>query len=826
MKILGYINMDKFFQTTIKLYNDNEIYQIFNEKKCTIGNEFNNYYDIYNESNLVTSIIKDKLSDFLKFIENSEKDVYEYSITFKKNGVSKFVLIIEIFANYDKIYKKLLENNISKEEINYFCYHFILQNTDLQHNDWKSHSFPSNITTEKQPKNVKIKLFKYQLQTLKLMKKIENNKESNTIINSVSFDCIFKQERFKNIEFDVLKKKITNKSFNFKINGGILADEMGLGKTLTSISLILDKPYLYKPNQDENNFKYEMRDGKLMCKATIIVCPSHLTKQWSGEIKKANKDINQILILTQTNHKKYTIKNILDSDIIIVSFQFLSNHSYYLNINDNNFYYKWTLRNLEAKGACSKRFKLVNDLFNFNKNTIINNNVIIEKIHWYRVIIDEAHELFRSHYLENNYLQHFLKNIKSDNKWYVSGTPFHNIYTLKNVLNFLDFKIKIDDKYYCNVTECLEKGMSEHNIMNTIKNQVYIRNTKNSVKNQIKIPEANIENILLDFSDFEKKLYESLSKTKSIDYLRMLCCNIQICDQFSSVDNNNILNFDEVKNKLIIDNKNKIKKTEQSLSHLHTSLPNYNAIKQRLDNIIISCKYLISSFENKSKISDENCPICHSEFEDPIITDCGHHFCFECINQVLDFNKKECPICRQIINKSKIFKLEAVNKDENVIDELVFKYGTKLAKLIKLCKQILLNPDNKIIIFSEYDRLLNMIGNILKSNDINNVFCKGNVHQRNMAISTFRKDSKNKKKNTKVIMLSTEHAASGTNLTEANHIIFMESHSGNSGDVKAMEDQAIGRAVRLGQENQVNVLRLIIKDTIEEDLFNKNINEN
>ena len=69
-------------------------------------------------------------------------------------------------------------------------------------------------------------------------------------------------------------------------------------------------------------------------------------------------------------------------------------------------------------------------------------------------------------------------------------------------------------------------------------------------------------------------------------------------------------------------------------------------------------------------------------------------------------------------------------------------------------------------------------------------------------------------------MLSTEHAASGTNLTEANHIIFMESHQGTYGDVKAMEDQAIGRAVRLGQENQVNVIKLIIKDTIEEEIFN------
>ena len=60
----------------------------------------------------------------------------------------------------------------------------------------------------------------------------------------------------------------------------------------------------------------------------------------------------------------------------------------------------------------------------------------------------------------------------------------------------------------------------------------------------------------------------------------------------------------------------------------------------------------------------------------------------------------------------------------------------------------------------------------------------------------------------------------------------MESHMGEYGIVKGMEDQAIGRAVRLGQENQVNVFRLIMKNTIEEDIFNKylegkdNVNEN
>ena len=89
----------------------------------------------------------------------------------------------------------------------------------------------------------------------------------------------------------------------------------------------------------------------------------------------------------------------------------------------------------------------------------------------------------------------------------------------------------------------------------------------------------------------------------------------------------------------------------------------------------------------------------------------------------------------------------------------------------------------------------------------------------------FRKDVKKKSK-TRVIMLSTENAASGTNLTEASHIIFMEPIKGDLAKIKSMEDQAIGRAVRLGQENQVHVYKLIIKDTIEEDIYNNKISNN
>ena len=218
--------------------------------------------------------------------------------------------------------------------------------------------------------------------------------------------------------------------------------------------------------------------------------------------------------------------------------------------------------------------------------------------------------------------------------------------------------------------------------------------------------------------------------------------------------------------------------------------------------------------------------------EDPVVTSCGHHFCFECIDSMLNIAsyKKECPICRKI-NKSTIYKLEnnAPKDDNEKIDENIYLYGTKLAKLIKLTKTILADNKNKIIIFSQWDRLLSMIGIVLKDNGVDNVFYVGNVHQRNAAIMSFRKNFKKKKNSKRVIMLSTKNAASGTNLTEATHVIFMEPIKGNKEEIKSIEAQAVGRAVRIGQENQVRVIKLIVKDTIEEEIYKNceiNLNEN
>ena len=77
--------------------------------------------------------------------------------------------------------------------------------------------------------------------------------------------------------------------------------------------------------------------------------------------------------------------------------------------------------------------------------------------------------------------------------------------------------------------------------------------------------------------------------------------------------------------------------------------------------------------------------------------------------------------------------------------------------------------------------------------------------------------------NIRIVLLSSDKAASGLNLTEANHILLLDTH--NAGIIMSdlIEEQAIGRAIRLGQKKNVEIKRFVMKNTIEEENYNRNI---
>lgn len=267
---------------------------------------------------------------------------------------------------------------------------------------------------------------------------------------------------------------------------------------------------------------------------------------------------------------------------------------------------------------------------------------------------------------------------------------------------------------------------------------------------------------------------------------------------------------------------------KRSTSEFFTNMMN------KINQIINKYKQKKIKMENNEEVNDDDdddddnaemCSICLNNItgEDVGVTKCGHMYCYQCIKEIVKSNPK-CPLCMKPVKPTEIymisFELNEIKKDNSkeIKDKiaLIAKVGTKLANLIFYIK----NSKEKCIIFSQWDDLLKKVGDVLDTYSVKNVFCRGNVWTRDKAIREFSFNE-----NIKVIMLSSASAASGTNLTAASKVILLDPVYGTYEFRKNTEWQAIGRAYRTGQTKQVSVVRFIIKDTVEEEIYNENIKE-
>ena len=263
-----------------------------------------------------------------------------------------------------------------------------------------------------------------------------------------------------------------------------------------------------------------------------------------------------------------------------------------------------------------------------------------------------------------------------------------------------------------------------------------------------------------------------------------------------------------------------LKKAQQKLIECNTDFKGKKGTFEFFNNMITTLKKVSS----KKNDTEETCTICLCEFtgDDIGLTSCGHMYCFNCISQSIQANQA-CPVCRKKITMANIHKISyeiPVVKTDNIEIKdkisLINKIGTKLTNLVMYIRKY----KCKRVIFSQWDSMLINIGDVLNTYGIKNVFCRGNVWVRDKAIRDFTNID-----DIDVIMLSSESAASGTNLTAAEEVILIDPIYGNYETRRNAEWQAIGRVYRMGQTKQVRVVRLIMKDTVEEEIYYMNIED-
>lgn len=142
---------------------------------------------------------------------------------------------------------------------------------------------------------------------------------------------------------------------------------------------------------------------------------------------------------------------------------------------------------------------------------------------------------------------------------------------------------------------------------------------------------------------------------------------------------------------------------------------------------------------------------------------------------------------------------------------MVKNYQGRNSKLDVLINIINDSSDEKILVFSQFTKVLEVIGKRLNEENISYSYLDGKTSAKDRVklVEEFNTN------NNKVFLISLKAGGTGLNLTSANIVVHFDTWWN-----PAVEDQASDRAHRIGQKNVVNVIKLIAKGTAEERVIN------
>ena len=187
-----------------------------------------------------------------------------------------------------------------------------------------------------------------------------------------------------------------------------------------------------------------------------------------------------------------------------------------------------------------------------------------------------------------------------------------------------------------------------------------------------------------------------------------------------------------------------------------------------------------------------------------------------------EFNRGQKMIIQSIVNKACISEMDMLRLQKALllcrmvadstflVDKESPGYSTKLKYLAELLEELDAEQDRKIVLFSEWTTMLDLIEPILQNLKMDYVRLDGSVPQKKRAqlVHTFQNDPNCK------LFITTNAGSTGLNLQAANTVINVDLPWN-----PAVLEQRIARAHRMGQRNPVQVYILVTENTIEEGML-------
>eukprot|EP01083_Nonionella_stella_P277830 944656_1 len=212
---------------------------------------------------------------------------------------------------------------------------------------------------------------------------------------------------------------------------------------------------------------------------------------------------------------------------------------------------------------------------------------------------------------------------------------------------------------------------------------------------------------------------------------------------------------------------------------------------------------------------DLECDICMDVWDEPMVLRCGHVYCRPHLLEM-----SNCPSCRQPFTLDEAVTLEdaresprikppqsvssspaavSINPVAPAVDRLAmhpeWRSSAKIDRLVQILCDIRRNkPDSKVLLFSQWTRMLDLVEIPLKSERFEYRRYDGKLSrkQREAVIEEMREDPK-----VKILLMSLRCGSLGLNLTFCDTVVILDPWWN-----PAVENQAIDRVHRLGSADR------------------------
>ena len=176
-------------------------------------------------------------------------------------------------------------------------------------------------------------------------------------------------------------------------------------------------------------------------------------------------------------------------------------------------------------------------------------------------------------------------------------------------------------------------------------------------------------------------------------------------------------------------------------------------------------------------------------------------------NQILEM------IQDQSVNKSQLVILQGLTRLRQIANHPAMadaEYTGNSGKLEDITHKLsdLIGHKHKVLIFSQFVKHLKIIEKMLKEQNIAYNYLDGSTRNRQQEVESFQNNP-----DIPVFLISLKAGGTGLNLTAADYVFIMDPWWN-----PAVEEQAINRAHRIGQDKHVFIYRFITRNTVEEKI--------